>query len=57
MLGEKYGIYGIWFDNELVYIGKTRTSFQKRFSSHKSGMKYQGDYLYQQMREYRKTSS
>jgi len=40
MLGEKYGIYGIWFDNELVYIGKTRTSFQKRFSSHKSGMKY-----------------
>lgn len=29
------GIYGIYIDGMLVYIGKTTTSFQKRFSQHK----------------------
>ena len=29
------GIYGIYIENELVYIGKTTQSFQKRFNQHK----------------------
>lgn len=41
-----YGIYGIWIDNELVYIGKTICSFWTRFQQHKSGVKNQGGDLY-----------
>lgn len=29
------GIYGLYLDGELVYIGKTTQSFVKRFSQHK----------------------
>ena len=29
------GVYGIYVDNELVYIGKTTQGFQKRFYQHK----------------------
>lgn len=29
------GIYGIYVDDELVYIGKTTQSFSKRFQQHK----------------------
>ena len=29
------GIYGIYIEDELVYIGKTAQSFKGRFSSHK----------------------
>ena len=37
------GIYGIYVDNELVYIGKTMQSFQKRFNQHKRLMDYPDD--------------
>ena len=37
------GIYGIYVDNELVYIGKTTQSFQKRFNQHKRLMDYPDD--------------
>lgn len=29
------GLYGIYIDNELVYIGKTMRSFEERFNEHK----------------------
>lgn len=30
------GIYGIYIDDELVYIGQTLTSFEKRFNQHRN---------------------
>ena len=32
---RKSGIYGIYVDEKIVYIGKTETSFQRRFTQHK----------------------
>lgn len=37
------GIYGIYVENELVYIGKTTQSFQKRFNQHKRLIDYPDD--------------
>ena len=37
------GIYGIYVENELVYIGKTTQTFQKRFLQHKHNMDYPDD--------------
>lgn len=37
--GIVYGIYGIYINDELVYIGKTENDFSKRFSNYKSEMK------------------
>ena len=37
------GIYGIYVDDVLVYIGKTTQSFQKRFLQHKHNMDYPED--------------
>lgn len=34
-----YGIYGIYINKRLVYIGKTMNDFSKRFSNYKSEMK------------------
>lgn len=33
-----YGIYGIYIENELVYIGKTIVNFNERFNQHKLAM-------------------
>lgn len=33
---KEYGIYGIYIDNKLVYIGMTAKSFGERFSSYKT---------------------
>lgn len=33
---NEYGIYGIYIDNKLVYIGMTSRSFKSRFSDYKS---------------------
>ena len=32
---KTYGIYGIYVDDELIYIGLTMTSFQQRYNEHK----------------------
>ena len=37
------GIYGIYVDNKLVYIGKTTQGFQKRFYQHKHLMDFPDD--------------
>ena len=37
------GIYGIYKDGKLVYIGKTTQSFQKRFYQHKHLMDFPDD--------------
>lgn len=34
-----YGIYGIYINEDLVYIGKTTNNFSKRFGNYKSDMK------------------
>ena len=48
-----YGVYGIYFNKKLVYIGKTSRYFYQRFSEHKSYMKYQGGKLYEEMRKFK----
>ena len=49
-----YGIYGIWIENELVYIGKTKCTFYKRFQQHSSAVRCQGGTLYDGMRKAKK---
>ena len=46
---NKHGIYGIYINNILIYIGKTTTSFKVRFQQHKHFMNVEEnkDYLYQ----------
>lgn len=46
--GKNKGIYGIYIDDELVYIGMTLRNFEQRFNEHKSRMnnpKYKGQPL------------
>lgn len=46
------GIYGIYCDKELIYIGKTDVSFEERFKQHKINMEQNKDqYLYKYMRD------
>lgn len=55
--GIVYGIYGIYMNDELVYIGKTENDFSKRFSNYKSEMKknlIEKLFRCQQMRKRRK---
>ena len=35
---DKTGVYGIYIDNEIVYIGITETSFKQRFQEHRRKM-------------------
>lgn len=51
---DKCGIYGIWFEKDLVYIGKTIQPFKKRFQCHKSAMKVDTSALYRGMRQFKK---
>lgn len=37
---ECTGVYGIYIEKELVYIGKTTQSFKRRFAQHKDLMKH-----------------
>ena len=54
---QEKGIYGIYIKNELVYIGKTNTSFDLRWYHHERCVKdktieiAQQEYLYKAMRE------
>lgn len=44
------GIYGIYCNDELVYIGKTNVAFEKRFAQHWEGIHQgKGMYLYEQL--------
>lgn len=36
---DKTGIYGIYIENELIYIGKTTTSFRQRFYGYRTRIK------------------
>ena len=49
-INKATGIYGIYIDEELVYIGKTTTSFKTRFNSHKSNLFTSDTYLYRTLR-------
>lgn len=40
------GLYGIYIDDELVYIGKTSNSFLSRYSVHKSNLKIKKRKMY-----------
>lgn len=37
---KPYGIYGIYVDNDLIYIGMTMTSFQQRYNEHKNNISH-----------------
>lgn len=51
VMDHTYGVYGIWIDSELVYIGKTSCTFYKRFQEHSSAIQNQGGYLYDGIRK------
>ena len=38
---NEQGVYGIYIDSQLIYIGKTNTSFATRFKQHASNCKYE----------------
>ena len=40
---ECTGVYGIYIDQELVYVGKTTQTFKKRFYQHKHLIDYPDD--------------
>ena len=41
-----YGVYGIYINNELVYIGETMRSFEERFKEHKLNLRKNEEYKY-----------
>lgn len=43
---DKTGIYGIYIDDKLIYIGKTTVSFKDRFKTHKRNMDNNNDSMY-----------
>lgn len=43
------GVYGIYIDDELVYIGGTGRGFLSRYSTHKSNIKTKNRILYNKM--------
>lgn len=53
-INKATGIYGIYIDEKVVYIGKTTTSFSIRFSQHKSNLKTSDKYLYRGLRKAKK---
>ena len=48
---QEKGIYGIYFKDELVYIGNTSKSFEDRFSQHLSSLSCGSQHLYVYLRE------
>ena len=44
------GIYGIYVDDKLIYIGQTMDSFKTRFQGHKTNLKNSDRYLYRYLR-------
>ena len=44
------GVYGIYVNDKLVYIGQTANSFKARFQNHKSCLKSSDQYLYRFLR-------
>lgn len=44
------GIYGIYVNNRLVYVGQTRDSFKSRFQEHKTSLNNSTSYLYNYLR-------
>ena len=44
------GIYGIYVDDKLVYIGQTMDNFKARFQGHKTNLKNSDKYLYRYLR-------
>lgn len=48
---QEKGIYGIYYKDELVYIGNTSKSFQDRFSQHLSSLSCGSQHLYVYLRE------
>lgn len=49
-ISNSTGIYGIYVDEELFYIGKTTKSFKDRFQSHKYNLNNSNDQLYRVLR-------
>ena len=53
-LEECTGIYGVYADDKLVYIGRTIAGFGQRFKQHKEAIDNSNSFLYQKLREYKK---
>ena len=47
---NKRGVYGIFIDNKLVYIGSTYISFKKRFLAHKNSIN-EDELLYRELKK------
>lgn len=47
------GVYGIYVNDKLVYIGRTLSSFKNRFKSHKSNLNNSDEFMYKKLKEYK----
>lgn len=47
------GVYGIYADDKLVYIGRTIAGFKQRYKSHLKELKENNSFLYRRLREYK----
>lgn len=50
---KSHGIYGIYIDDDLVYIGKTSRDFKTRFNEHKRNIDLQKNFMYKELNKYR----
>lgn len=51
---NEIGIYGIFVDDKIVYIGKTTTSFKKRYQQHLTHVKNNDPtFKYEMLRKYK----
>ena len=48
---KEKGIYGIYYKDELIYIGNTSKSFQERFNQHLASLGSNSQYLYTYLKE------
>lgn len=54
-IGKCTGIYGIYVDNRLVYIGRTISGFKERYNQHMLKIKHEDDsFLYRSLINYKK---
>lgn len=52
-LGHKTGIYGIYLNGEIVYIGMTVDGFKNRFQSHKNKFNNRDGWMYKELAAYK----
>lgn len=50
-ISKKHGVYGIYLNDRLLYIGETTINFKTRFQQHRQGLKNQSADLYVKLKK------